>query len=184
MGKVNLRAVEGESRSLVETNPFLETDLQHSTYVASEVAEEVADVEVINTDFIFNFEIDSHVVGGSSAGAAATVAVIAALENKTVRDNAVITGTIREDGSIGRVSDILPKARVVADEGYDKFLIPQSQSTMVYYERIGEKRAGDYEFLGKILRPVKIDLKEELKEWDIELIEVSHIEEVKEYMLE
>jgi uncharacterized protein len=75
---------------------------------------------------VFNFSsTKAQLIGGESAGAAAAILAIAALENKGLKDEAVITGTIEEDGTIGKIGGVLEKTRAVHDAGYRNFLIPR-----------------------------------------------------------
>ncbi len=186
MGNMTVKLIPGTSEVLVDTNPFIEPDLQYSANIAVLLASEITHLQDIDRDFIFTYNIPSTVVGGGSAGAAATVATIAALEDKRLREDVAITGSVNPDGTIGQVGGILEKAQAVAEAGFTTFLIPDGQAKVTYYERerSGEEVAGmmfyHMEYVSK-----EVDLVEEAKElWGLEVIEVSDVKEAAEIMLE
>jgi uncharacterized protein len=187
LGNLTVKLIPGNSNVLIDTNPFLEPDLQYSANIAVTVAKLKTNNYASNKDFILSYNILSNVVGGQSAGAATTIATIAALENKKIKDNVIITGTINQDGTIGKVGGILEKAKVVADAKYKLFLVPKGQTKIKYYEKVIEKEPFGFGFVlyNRRYIPKVIDIKEEIKkEWGLEIKEVSTIEEAMEYMLE
>ena len=105
----------GKGRVLMNTNPFLEPDTQQSAETATEVAEKITGKNLEDKDIIFSFDIPGEVIGGPSAGAAMTTAVVAAIEGKAVKDDVTITGTITKGGSIGAIGSVLEKAQAAAD---------------------------------------------------------------------
>jgi predicted S18 family serine protease len=108
------------------------------------------------------------------------------LENKTISDDAIITGTIESDGTIGEVGGIIEKAKAVADAGYKRFLVPKGQSKVRYYERQVSEEPTRYGFtiLNTRYIPKTIDLKDVAKkEWNLEIVEVSTIKEAQEYLI-
>lgn len=78
------------------------------------------------TDLDFTVEIDSGSVGGPSAGLAFTLAVLDELTEGelTGGERVAVTGTIRADGSVGRVGGVLQKTAAVRDLGVHTFLVP------------------------------------------------------------
>jgi len=85
-------------------------DTQYSIRTAKYVAEDIANINASDIDLIYSIETNASVIEGQSAGAALTIATIAILENKTLKSDVIITGTINPDGSIGSVGAILAKA--------------------------------------------------------------------------
>ena len=80
-------------------------------------------------DLPFDVSIDTAAVGGPSAGAAFTLALIDELTEGDLtggRDIAV-TGTIRLDGSIGPIGGLEQKVSAVEQHGVEVFLIPAEQ---------------------------------------------------------
>jgi len=75
---------------------------------------------------------DSKFVDGPSAGAAMTLATIAALKNESIRSDIVVTGTIEPDGSIGPVGGLIEKGKAAADKGVLIMITPKPE----LYERM------------------------------------------------
>lgn len=181
MGTLRLRLIPGNSDVLIDTNPFAETDLQYSSNIAVDVAKFQTGNSAPNTDFIFTYDIVSDVIGGQSAGAAAAIAAIAALDKSRIKDGVVITGTINPNGSIGPVGAVLEKAQAAGEAGYREFLVPEGQSHVIYVQPMQK------DIFGRIIiypEEKVIDLKEEAyKMWNISVSEVSDIGEALRYMV-
>ena len=126
---------EGEGRVLVDTVPRIGIDIQASVRTAVMVVEELTGVSLSGTDVILTITSDqeSDVVDGPSAGAAITVALISAINNETLADGALMTGTINSDGSIGPVGGIPEKALAAAEKGCERFYVPRGQSNIIVY---------------------------------------------------
>ena len=178
MGNLTVKLIPGNNNVLINTNPFLETDIQYSVNKAVAVAKMKTNYHY-DKDFIFDFRAgNAQLIGGGSAGAAETIATIAAIENKNLKKDAVITGTINLDGTIGRVGGIIEKAKAVGEAGYKYFLIPEGQSKVTYYEKeVTEEPLGfGINILNTRYVPKTIDLKKVAKEqWGLNVVEVSNI---------
>jgi len=154
----------------------VEIDLQYSASTAVKVASKVTGVNLDRSDVSFVISAPAEIVGGQSAGAAMTVITIAAIKNQQVKNDVVITGTIREDGSIGLVGGILAKAKAAEEGGMSLFLVPKGQYVEVP-ERIGWFTIMRY-------RPISwLQNYAEEEGWKIKIQEVSTIEEAAELML-
>ncbi|MDP2840904.1 MAG: S16 family serine protease, partial [Candidatus Methanoperedens sp.] len=70
-------------------------------------------------------------ISGGSAGAAMTLAAMAAMQDKTIRNDVFITGTIREDHTIGRIGAPRAKALAAKESGAVMFLVPAGQKSEV-----------------------------------------------------
>lgn len=184
---LTIRLIPGNNNVLINTNPFLDTSPQYSANKAVAVAKLNSNYG-FDRDFIFDYRAgNAQLIGGESAGAAATIATIAALENKTISNDVIITGTIESDGTIGEIGGVIEKAKAVADAGYKRFLVPKGQSKVRYYERQVSEEPTRYGFtiLNTRYVPKTIDLKDVAKkEWNLEIIEVSTIKEAQEYLIE
>lgn len=140
MGTASVELVPGRGRILVSTNPFIEPDTQQSVAIAKDVAENVTSLSLESTDIVATLDLlmgntSIRLIGGPSAGAAITAAIIAAALNTTVRDDIVITGEILPDGSIGEVGGILEKAQAAGEAGMKLIIVPMGQGTTTYYEK-------------------------------------------------
>jgi uncharacterized protein len=122
--------VNGTGHVFVDTNPYTQVDLQGSARLAAMVASDVLGVDEKAYDFYYIIEISSPIIGGPSAGAALTVATIAAINKWTLKPNVVMTGMINPDESIGPVGGIPYKLEAAAAKNYTLFLVPEGQTTV------------------------------------------------------
>ena len=183
IGKVHVELKEGKGNVLVNTNPFVESTTQYSVREAVKVAEDYTNINITNRDIIVYFDINGTLIGGPSAGAAITAATIAAIENKEVRQDAAITGTIEEGGRIGQVGGVFEKAVAAEENSMELFLVPRGQKKLIYYEQeIGEREIFGFTFTRVYYTPKEVDLGEYMKE-KMEVEEVSTIDEVVAYMV-
>ena len=126
----------GTGHVFVDTEPFTQVDMQGSARLSSMVACDITGTDSETRDFFYVLHTESPVIGGPSAGAAMTVATVAALENWTVDQGVVMTGMINPDGSIGAVGGILAKLNVSARHGAHTFLIPPGQGNITETVRV------------------------------------------------
>ncbi len=133
LGAVNVKVGPGDGSVLLNADPFIETDTQVSAKTAKKVAEEVTGETLEGKDVTYRFQINGEYVGGPSAGAAMTLATIAATENRTVPEDVAVTGTIRADGTIGRVGGIIEKAEAAGRNDLETFYVPDGQANITYY---------------------------------------------------
>jgi uncharacterized protein len=190
VGVVNTATVEvkpGKGRVLFALNPFVEPDTQQSAEIAASVAEQLTKKSLAEKDVIYSIDAgDVQLVGGPSAGAALTIATIAAIEEKDLNESVGITGTIQADGSIGQIGGVLEKAAAEADANKTLFLVPAGQSTITYYEKqVQEERRGNLVIQRVNYVPKKLDLNDfaRQQQWDLRIAEVSGIEEALGYFL-
>ncbi|MCX6768137.1 MAG: hypothetical protein NTY90_05440 [Candidatus Micrarchaeota archaeon] len=108
-------------------NPLVNPETQNSLRTAMEAARQATGASLSNKNFYYSIAAASDVVGGKSAGAAMAVATMALLKGGELRPDAVITGTIDENGTIGQVGEILAKAEAVKEAGYSLFLVPEGE---------------------------------------------------------
>jgi len=140
--KINLGAVTGEETGgvfqlIVETRPgigiiysSISPKLGISTQVSEEdavlYAFESAGVDRSGCDVFFRMDgnFGANNVDGPSAGAAMAIAVRAALLNKSIRQDIVMTGTITKDGRIGEIGGVIEKSVGVSGVNAKYFLVP------------------------------------------------------------
>jgi hypothetical protein len=187
VGNLSLKLIPGNNNVLINTNPFLGTDLQYAINTAVTYAKLHSQDYQYHQDFIFDFKDgETQLISGGSAGAAATILAIAAIENKELKKDVVITGTINPNGSIGKIGEVLEKARAVSEAGYKYFLVPKGQANVTYYERQTVRQrasSGRYMLYTKYI-PKTIHLKQTAKdEWGLNVVEVSNIDEALPYFI-
>ncbi len=128
--EMSVEIKSGGNRILTNIDKLLFwVDTQQSMQIAKSVAEEVTKKETEGLDFIYTIDTNASIIGGPSAGAALTIATIAALEDKKPNKSVSITGTINPDGTIGAVGGVLEKAKAAKAVGKTLFLVPLGQGT-------------------------------------------------------
>jgi uncharacterized protein len=177
--KVGIR--QGSGKVLVDINNILFwLDTQQSIQTAKRVAEEVTKVDLSNFDIIYSLEnINASVVEGPSAGAALTIATIAAIEKKELNSKVMITGTINSDGSIGKVGGIIQKAKAAKEMGVKTFLVPSGQGTQINY--IPEERCEQVGYFTFCTTNYKKVVENVGKSVGIDVVEVNDIKEAMKY---
>ncbi|MBS7607518.1 hypothetical protein KEJ14_06765 [Candidatus Bathyarchaeota archaeon] len=172
----------GSGRILVNTVPRIGIDLQTSAQTAAAVAEKFTGESLSMTDVIITVVAEENVsvVDGPSAGAAITIAMIAAIKGENLSDKVFITGTIMPDGSIGKVGGVAEKAEAAAAKGGKLFLVPKGQGTVVVYKRV-EKNVPPFIII--TWEPVRISLEEYLSQrgYNMAVREVGNITEAYKY---
>ncbi|MFA4958079.1 MAG: S16 family serine protease [Candidatus Methanoperedens sp.] len=167
--------VNGTGHVFVDTNPYTQVDLQGSARLAAMVASDVLGVDEKAYDFYYIIEISSPIIGGPSAGAALTVATIAAINKWTLKPNVVMTGMINPDESIGPVGGIPYKLEAAAAKNYTLFLVPQGQTNVTVKTSTTSSR-GSSIIIGDLEETVNVvDLGKKL---NVTVKEVSTIQEV------
>jgi uncharacterized protein len=116
-------------------NVIVDETLQSSAQTAILVAREVSRKSMSDKDVLINIEAPVQEqkisISGGSAGAAMTLAAMAAMQGKTLRNDVLITGTIREDHTIGRIGAPRAKALAAKENGAVMFLVPAGQKREV-----------------------------------------------------
>ena len=175
-------AIPGEGRTLTNIeNLLFWIDTQYSIRTAKHVAERISQMNLSQIDLIYTIETNASIIEGQSAGAALTIATIAVLQNKSINNSVIITGTISEDGRIGKVGGIIEKASAAKEFGAKLFLVPKGQSIIINYvpEQKCEK-IGPITFCRTEYKAEEINVSEIV---GIEVKEVSSIEKALKYFL-
>jgi uncharacterized protein len=122
---LHLLVKPGTGRIFIDSFPLSKVDTQITTRFASEVACDLLEKDCSNYDFFYTITANSALVGGPSAGAAATVLTVAVLDNQKLDDTTVMTGTINSGNLIGPVAGVPAKAQAAQSKGYKRVLIPE-----------------------------------------------------------
>lgn len=178
-----VEAIPGNGKVLVNINNLLFwIDTQYSIRVAEKVAENFTKINLSNIDLSYTIETNASVIEGQSAGAAITIATIAALQNKTLNRSVMITGTINPDGTIGEVGGIVAKAKAAKDVNVTLFLVPSGQGVQTNYKPVQKcEKIGPITYCTIEYTEERIDI---TKEAGIEVREVSTIQEALKYFLQ
>lgn len=139
IGRFVVEAVPGDGKILTNIDHILFlVDTQFSMQTARSVAANVTGLNLDGYNLIYDIETKNgnatQLIAGPSAGAAMAVATIAALENRTIDRDVIITGTIEPDGTIGKIGEVKSKAEAAKLSGAKVFLVPVGQGVGERYE--------------------------------------------------
>lgn len=178
--KLIVEVKNGSGKILVNIeNLLFWIDTQNSIRIAKNLAEKITKINTSNLDIIYTIEANASIIGGPSAGSAITIATIAALTQKEFKKDVVITGTIDENGNIGKVGSIKEKCLAAKNYGAKICLVPKGQS--IEFELIPKRdctRIGNFEFCRITFETKEIDISKEI---GIKVIEVYNIEDALKY---
>lgn len=136
---LDVQVMSGSGKTLTNIDHILFfVDTQYSIQTAKFVAANLTGVDISKYNLIYDIGLNenksSGLIEGPSAGAALAIATVAALENKTLNPEVMITGTINPDGSIGKVGSVPEKAKVAQEAGARIFLVPIGQGIVQQFE--------------------------------------------------
>jgi len=114
----------GTGRIFIDSFPLSKIDTQITIRFASEIACDLLNKDCSNYDFFYTITANSALVGGPSAGAAATVLTVAVLDNQKLDNTTIMTGTINSGNLIGPVGGVPAKALAAEEFNYKRILIP------------------------------------------------------------
>jgi uncharacterized protein len=173
---------KGSGRTLVDIDNLLFwADTQNSIRMAKLVSENITGVKLDDYDLTFSINANASLIGGESAGAALALASIAAIQNITLNETVMITGTVNHDGSIGPIGGVLEKAKAAKQVGAIKFIVPLLQGNEIIYETIEHcETFGIMEWCSTERIPKQVDI---ANESGLEVIEVGSIEEALTYFI-
>jgi uncharacterized protein len=175
-----VEVMPGSGRTLMDIDNLLFWgDTQSSIRTAKDVAFNYTKKDPNKYDIIYHVNANASVIGGPSAGAALTIVTIAALQNKQLKNDVMITGSINHDGSIGPVGEITGKAKVAKADNSSLFLVPLLQSKEItYQDQKYCKNFGLTEFCTIEQIPTQVNVQESS---GIQVKEVGNIEEALNY---
>lgn len=130
VAELSVEAKPGLGRVFIRSdaaNPLVLQDTQSSVRTAVDVAKSIAGVDAASIDVFYSMTSDAESVAGGSAGAAISVATIAALRHEQLRSDVMVTGTVNAAGSIGAVGGVLAKARAAKGAGAATLLVPKGE---------------------------------------------------------
>ncbi len=161
MVNITIRLAPGSGEVFSTVDPNLGIMTQDSLTEAIAYARSMSG-NTQQCDMLITFATDpkAEFLDGPSAGAALTVMSYALLENKTLRNDAIITGSIERDGSVGPVGGLYEKAKQAAERNAGYFITP----TENFYEML-------------LLNSLEQD-------YDIEILEAENVEEIIGFMTE
>lgn len=179
--KVDIK--DGTGLVLVNTETPTGVDFQTSAKTAVRIAEKYTGVNLSNKDIIFSIssknESELQAVDGPSAGMAMTVLLTIEIQNISIGDDVLLTGTIQEDGSIGPVGGVPQKAEAAAKFGAKTFIVPKGQAT-TFVQECTEKKEGVFYYRSCKSEPK--DLSPILEErYGMRVVEATDLNSVLKY---
>ena len=181
VGLLRTTVKPGNGGISVDVNVLSYFDTQQSARIAADVARNYTGIDTSNLDINYAIEVNATAVEGTSAGAAMTVSVIAALQNKTLNNSMMITGTIEEDGIVGEVGAIIAKARAAKENGATLFLVPEGQASSFELKRNKEcRKIGFIDYCEVKYTQQKVSVEEIA---GIDVMEVKNIDDVVKVMV-
>jgi predicted S18 family serine protease len=125
----------GQGRILVNTTPLMGTTFQDAANTAAYVAAQKTGRSLSASDVIVSIVAEDEVpaVDGGSAGALMTLLMISAIEGRAPASDAILTGTIDQDGSVGAIGGVVYKAQAAKEAGKSLLLLPRENSRLVRY---------------------------------------------------
>ncbi|MFA6327938.1 MAG: S16 family serine protease [Candidatus Micrarchaeia archaeon] len=117
----------GTGRIYTSIDPRTGFSTQESEQAAVDYAFSRSGINRSECDVFFSMRGDfgSNRIDGPSAGGAMSAAVNAAISNRTIRRDVVMTGTISPEGSVGEVGGIIEKALAAKESGAKYMLVPK-----------------------------------------------------------
>jgi uncharacterized protein len=181
--KITVNIRDGAGLVLVNTAIPTGVDFQTSARTAVVVAQNITNVDLSKKDVIFSISSENNqelqAVDGGSAGGAMTVLLASEILGKPINEKVLMTGTIEEDGTIGKIGGVAEKAYAAGKYGAKTFLVPEGQA-VVQVQSCDEKREGVFIYKSctaedKPLSPITE------KQYGMKVIEVNKIDQALSY---
>ena len=187
VGYVEISLLPGKGDVLIDVRPFNAIAVQLSARNAATAAIHQAGIsKLVDKDIKIEFNIGAEAIGGESAGIAIALATYALITNKEIKEHVAATGTIDEEGVIGKIGGVLPKAEAASKKGATLFLIPRGEGEIMAYTPHYFINPITKEVVAKgepILRKINV-IKEARSRWGLEIQQVSTLPEAIKYALE
>lgn len=116
--RMGVRVWPGSRRVALAFPPCPETDTMMSLMTARYVAETETGISFERLDMLFYSESPADIMRGSSASAAATILIMAAVENKSIDNSYVISAEVTYGGRLDPVGCAEEKMAAVSQAGY------------------------------------------------------------------
>ena len=174
---------EGQGLVLVNVNNVLaDVTTQYSARLATAVASNYTQIDVSNLDIIYNLKSEAGVVAGQSAGSIMAVSTIAALQNKQLRQDVIITGSINQEGDVVDAGGLRAKAEAARKGQAKLFLVPKGSGSMML-NLTKTEQCGVYGEKIYCMINYPGELMSVGEEFGIEVVEVETVAEAMRYFL-
>ncbi|NYZ77887.1 hypothetical protein H0N96_00605, partial [Candidatus Micrarchaeota archaeon] len=115
----------------VDIKPFVSVETQQSAELAAKIAAKKARVPLDGKTVLFKIIANAEVVDGPSGGTALALLAYSEFMNKSrlLRSDLAITGSIEQDGSVGKIGGVTEKVKAAIQAGgIMLFIVPSGQS--------------------------------------------------------
>src|SRR6185312_271528 len=181
--KITVEIRDGTGLVLVNTAIPTGVDFQTSARTAVMIAQKYTNFDLSKKDVIFSIssgnQQELQAVDGGSAGGAMTVLLISDISGKPINSKVLMTGTIEDDGSIGKIGGVSEKADAAGKYGAKIFLVPTGQA-ITQVQSCDEKRAGSFVYRTCTSQDQPLSELTE-KEFGMKVIEINSISDALSY---
>lgn len=120
---ISVKVTNGTGNVYTEIHPITGAYTQSSELSAVKAAFDYLNMSNSDCDVYFDVEgVSGAYVDGPSAGAAMALGLVSALTGREPRSDALVTGTINDEGVIGPIGGLIEKAKATRVLGYDYLL--------------------------------------------------------------
>ncbi|HEX5458105.1 MAG TPA: S16 family serine protease [Candidatus Nitrosotalea sp.] len=181
--KITVEIRDGTGLVLVNTATPTGVDFQTSARTAVMIAQKYTNIDLSKRDIIFSISSENQqelqAVDGGSAGGAMTVLLISDISGKPINNKVLMTGTIQEDGSIGKIGGVSEKADAAGKYGAKIFLVPSGQA-VAQVQSCSERSEGAFTYRSCTSQEVSLSELTE-KQYGMKVIEINNIKDALSY---
>ncbi len=146
MADFNLILKPGDGKVLVNIgNAFYQQDSENSLRKAKGIAEKFVGLKLTGYDLLLEVDGGERIVGGESAGAIFSTAIVSAYTGRKMRDDATGSAAITEDGTL------------VPIDGVEEKMHAASQAGKKYFVVSTEQKVSNEQELSKIIQIVRVE---------------------------
>ena len=159
MINISVEVTSGRGRVLVQTSPLMGEVFQDAANTAVSVAQARTGANLSGSDAIISIVADDRVpsVNGPSAGALMTLLLLSVLQQRPVRQDVTVTGTIDKDGRIGVIGGVVEKATAAKASGKTLLLLSRENSNLTLYKE-EERQYYGFQVMQQV--PYQVDTKQ------------------------
>ncbi|SHO43150.1 conserved hypothetical protein [Nitrosotalea sinensis] len=181
--KITVEIRDGTGLVLVNTAIPTGVDFQTSARTAVQVAQKYTNIDLSKKDVIFSISSEKQqelqAVDGGSAGGAMTVLLISDMLNHPINNTVLMTGTIQDDGTIGKIGGAAEKADAAGKYGAKTFLVPTGQA-VAQIQTCDERTEGSFTYRSCTSQEKPLSEITE-KEYGMKVVEISSIKDALNY---
>jgi uncharacterized protein len=181
--KITIEIRDGTGLVLVNTAIPTGVDFQTSARTAVQVAQKYTNVDLSKKDVIFSISSEKQqelqAVDGGSAGGAMTVLLISDISGKPINNTVLMTGTIQDDGTIGKIGGAAEKADAAGKYGAKTFLVPIGQA-VTETQSCDERNEGAFTYRSCTSQEKPLSEITE-KQYGMKVIEIGNIKDALNY---